>query len=125
MTFKIDKRTSGDGLVVQLIGNLAVEHLAEVKAQVYVAGYHVVMDVGEVTLVSVEGIRFLECLRRRRDRRDQRVAVHIEVDDARTQNLTNTDVISLQLWPSSSQSGSTAGAGLPFATDQDNFQRRP
>lgn len=59
MTLKIDRRTSGGGLVVQLIGNLAVEHLAEVKAQVSLAGYHVVMDVGEVTLVSVEGIRFL------------------------------------------------------------------
>ncbi len=59
MTLKIDNRRLGDELVVQLIGNLSVEHLAEVKAQVYIGGYHVVIDVAEVTLVSVEGIRFL------------------------------------------------------------------
>lgn len=59
MTLRIDKRPSEDRLVVQLIGNLGVEHLAEAKAQVYVAGHHVLLDVGEVTLVSVEGIHFL------------------------------------------------------------------
>jgi hypothetical protein len=59
MTLRIDKRPSEDRLVVQLIGNLGVEHLAEVKAQLDVAGHHVLIDVGEVTLVGVEGIRFL------------------------------------------------------------------
>ena len=125
MTLRIDKRPSEDGLVVQLIGNLGIEHLAEVKAQVYVAGYHVLMDVGEVTLVSVEGIRFLNACQ------DDGIAVInaspyiLEVDDTRTQNRATTDVVNLKLWPSASQSGATADAGSPFATGQVNFQRPP
>ena len=59
MTLKIDKRSCGDELVVQLIGTLGVEHLADVKAEIYVEGYHVVVDVTEVALVSIEGIRLL------------------------------------------------------------------
>ena len=59
MTLKIDKRSFGHELVVLLIGNLGVEHLAEVRAELYVEGYHVVVDVGEVALVSMEGIRLL------------------------------------------------------------------
>ena len=59
MTLRIDKRSLGNELVLQLIGNLGVEHLAEVKTEAYAAGYRVVMDVSEITLVSMEGIRLL------------------------------------------------------------------
>jgi hypothetical protein len=59
MTFKIERRRSGDELVVQLIGNLVSEHLDEVKAQVCQPGCQVVMDASELTLIGVEGIRFL------------------------------------------------------------------
>jgi hypothetical protein len=59
MTLKIDKRRSANELVVQLIGSLGVEHLAEVKAEADVAGHLVVLDVADVTLVGVEGVRFL------------------------------------------------------------------
>ncbi len=59
MTLKIDRQTSGERVVVQLTGNLGVEHLAEVKAQIDVEGCRATVDVGELTLVSVEGIRFL------------------------------------------------------------------
>ena len=45
--------------MVRLIGNLDAEHLAEVRAQVCVAGYRVVMDVAELALISVEGVRLL------------------------------------------------------------------
>jgi len=55
MTLKIDKQSSGDELVVRLIGNLGVEHLAEVRLE----GRRVVIDVSEVTLISIEGIRLL------------------------------------------------------------------
>ena len=43
------------------MGEFDVEHLAEVKAQVQVndAPSPVVVDIGELTLISVEGIRFL------------------------------------------------------------------
>ena len=59
MTLKIETRRSGDSLIVQLIGELDVEHLDEVKAQVSDAAGPVVVDVGELALISVEGIRFL------------------------------------------------------------------
>ena len=59
MTLKIETRRSGDSLIVQLIGEFDVEHLDEVKAQVNDASCPVVVDVGELTLISVEGIRFL------------------------------------------------------------------
>ena len=59
MTLRIEKRRSGDTLVVQLVGELDVEHLDEVKVQVNDAPCPVVVDIGELTLISVEGIRFL------------------------------------------------------------------
>ena len=59
MTLKIDRQSSEGRVVVRLIGNLDAEHLAEVRAQVCVAGFRVVMDVAELALVSVEGVRLL------------------------------------------------------------------
>ena len=46
-------------MVVQLIGELDIEHLDEVKAQVNDAACPVVVDIGELALISVEGVRFL------------------------------------------------------------------
>ncbi len=46
-------------MIVQLIGELDVEHLDEVRAQVNDAPCPVVVDIGELALISVEGIRFL------------------------------------------------------------------
>jgi hypothetical protein len=63
MTLRIERRRSGETLIVQLIGEFDVEHLAEVKAQVDDAPCPVVLDVGELTLISVEGIRFLNACR--------------------------------------------------------------
>jgi anti-anti-sigma regulatory factor len=59
MTLRIERRRSGDNLIVQLIGEFDVEHLDEVKAQVNDVPCPVVVDIGELTLISVEGIRFL------------------------------------------------------------------
>jgi anti-anti-sigma regulatory factor len=59
MTLRIERRRSGDTLIVQLIGGFDVEHLDEVKAQVNDARCPVVIDIGELTLISGEGIRFL------------------------------------------------------------------
>ena len=59
MTLKIDRQTSVERVVVRLTGNLGVEHLAEVKAQVCAAGGRVAIDVGELALISVEGVRLL------------------------------------------------------------------
>ncbi len=63
MTLRIERRLSEDTLIVQLIGELDVEHLDEVKVQVNDAPCSVVVDIGEVTLISVEGIRFLNACR--------------------------------------------------------------
>jgi len=59
MTLRIERRRSGDTLIVQLIGEFDVDHLDEVKAQVNDAPCPVVVDIGELALISVEGIRFL------------------------------------------------------------------
>jgi hypothetical protein len=59
MTLRIERRRSGDTLIVRLIGEFDVEHLDEVNAQVNDAPCPVVVDIGELTLISVEGIRFL------------------------------------------------------------------
>ena len=63
MTLRIERRRSGDSLIVQLVGELDVEHLAEVEAQVNDAPCPVVIDIGQLTLISVEGIRFLNTCR--------------------------------------------------------------
>jgi hypothetical protein len=59
MTLRIERRRSGDTLIVHLIGELDAQHLDEVKAQVNDASFPVVVDIGQLTLTSVEGIRFL------------------------------------------------------------------
>jgi anti-anti-sigma regulatory factor len=64
MTLKIETRRSADTLIVQLIGELDVEHLDEVKAQVNDATCPVIVDIGELALISVEGIRFLNACRK-------------------------------------------------------------
>ena len=63
MTLRIERRRSGDSLIVQLVGELDVEHLAELEAQINDAPCPVVVDIGELTLISVEGIRFLNVCR--------------------------------------------------------------
>ena len=50
-------------MIVQLIGELDVEHLDEVSAQVNDAQGPIIVDIGELTLISVEGIRFLNTCR--------------------------------------------------------------
>ena len=59
MTLRIERRVLRKKVILQLVGNLGIEHLDELKAQIAAAGRDVVLDVGAVTLISVEGIRFL------------------------------------------------------------------
>ena len=59
MTLRIDKHALGKRVILHLVGNLRIEHLDELKAQINAAGREIVLDVGAVTLISVEGIRFL------------------------------------------------------------------
>jgi hypothetical protein len=59
MTLRIDRHAVGKRVILHLVGNLRVEHLDELKAQMRAAGRKLALDVGAVTLISVEGIRFL------------------------------------------------------------------
>ena len=59
MTLRIDRHAFGKQVVLQLVGNLRSEHLDELKQQIKAAGSDLVLDVGAVALISVEGVRFL------------------------------------------------------------------
>jgi hypothetical protein len=59
MVLRIDKQALGRRVILQLVGALRIEHLDEVRAQIKAAGRDIVVDVGAITLISVEGIRFL------------------------------------------------------------------
>ena len=52
-------------MILQLVGNLRVEHLVELDTQIKAAGPHIVLEVSAVTLISVEGIRFLNSCKNR------------------------------------------------------------
>ena len=59
MTLKINTDATGSEVVVRLIGDMRAEHLDEVKSQVTMTGCRVTIDVEELALVCIEGIRFL------------------------------------------------------------------
>ena len=60
MTIKIDRHVEGERVILHLVGNLCLEHLDELKAQISTAaGRASALDVGGIALISVEGIRFL------------------------------------------------------------------
>jgi anti-anti-sigma regulatory factor len=59
MILRIDRHAVGKRVVLHLVGNLRIEHLDELKTQIKAAGREIVLDVGAVTLISVEGVRFL------------------------------------------------------------------
>jgi hypothetical protein len=59
MTLKIERHVEGRRVIFQLVGNLRLEHLDELKTQISGAGRASALDVGGISLISVEGIRFL------------------------------------------------------------------
>jgi hypothetical protein len=59
MTLRIDRRTLGKWVILKLIGSLRIEHIQELKAQIKAASGDIVLDVGAVTVIGAEGIRFL------------------------------------------------------------------
>lgn len=60
MTFRIDARVVERRLILQLVGDLRIEHLDALKAQIEAATVpDIVLDVSALALISVEGIRFL------------------------------------------------------------------
>lgn len=63
MTLRIDRQASGGAVVVRLIGNLRAEDIEEVRTEVVAVPGQVVLDIRELAIVGVEGIRFLNTCR--------------------------------------------------------------
>ena len=61
MTLRIDRHVVGNRAIIHLVGNLRIEHLDEIKAQIGAPDRMTVLDVRGVSLISVEGVRFLNC----------------------------------------------------------------
>ena len=62
MTLKIERTLCDQETRIRLSGQLRSEHLRQVRSEVEGAGQPVVLDLEEVDLVDVDGVRFLnEC----------------------------------------------------------------
>ena len=61
MTLRIDTHVVGNRAIIHLVGNLRIEHLDELKAQIGTPSRVTVLDVRGVSLISVVGVRFLNC----------------------------------------------------------------
>jgi hypothetical protein len=59
MTLKIERHAEGERVILHLVGNLRTEHVEELKAHISAANRANALDVGGISLISVEGIRFL------------------------------------------------------------------
>jgi len=56
---KIETVRGPDGTTISLIGRLSMEHLPLLKAQIDPAQGPIVLEMGEVTLVDIDVVRFL------------------------------------------------------------------
>lgn len=59
MTLKIDRISGKHQTRIHLSGQLRSEHLDQLKSEVACGGPRVALDLGEVDLVDVDGVRFL------------------------------------------------------------------
>jgi hypothetical protein len=59
VTLKIETTKGQRWTSIRLIGRIRTEHLTELRAQLEDAGSTVVLDLGEVSLVNLEVVRFL------------------------------------------------------------------
>ena len=59
MTLRIETLSGRDNTTIRLIGRMQAEHLAEVQSQIDASGPNVRLDLEELTLVDVQGVRFL------------------------------------------------------------------
>jgi hypothetical protein len=65
MTLRIEKTSEGEKTVFRVSWRIGSEHLEELKAEIEGWGTGTVLDMEHVTLVDVEGVRFLsDCERR-------------------------------------------------------------
>jgi hypothetical protein len=59
MTLRIEKTSAGGKVVFRVSGRIGMEHLVELKSEIEGLGSGTVLDMEHVTLVDVEGVRFL------------------------------------------------------------------
>ena len=60
MTLKIEKTLGEHGTIIKLIGRIRAEHLSELKAQITASVPKIVLELGEVSLVDADAVRFLD-----------------------------------------------------------------
>jgi hypothetical protein len=59
MAFRIETHADGHCTTIRLIGQFRAEYLPDLAAQIRTGGSRIVLDLEEITLVDVDGIRFL------------------------------------------------------------------
>jgi hypothetical protein len=59
MTLRIERVSEGGKTIFRVSGRIALEHLVELKTEIDGMGTGTVLDLEHVTLVDVEGVRFL------------------------------------------------------------------
>jgi hypothetical protein len=59
MTLRIETISEGGKTILLVSGRIELEHLTELKAEIDGRGAGTVLDLEHVTLVDVEGVRFL------------------------------------------------------------------
>jgi len=59
VTLKIEKLAGEHGTTLKLIGRIRAEHLAELRGQIATSSPTIVLELGEVTLVDADVVRFL------------------------------------------------------------------
>ena len=59
MTLKIEKTVSEHVTTIKLMGRILAEHLDELKTQVSASKTKIVLDLGEVSIVDADAVRFL------------------------------------------------------------------
>ena len=59
MTLKIETTPGERCTTIRLIGRIGTEHLTKLNAQLEAVGSNVLLDLGEVSLVNLEVVRFL------------------------------------------------------------------
>ncbi len=63
MTLKIERISDNHGTQIRLSGELRCEHLDQVRAEIACGSPPLVLDLEEVDLVDLKGIRFLNACR--------------------------------------------------------------
>ena len=59
MTLRVETTSGERCTTIRLIGRIQREHLSELRAQLDAVGSSIALDLGEVSLVNLEVVRFL------------------------------------------------------------------